>query len=152
MTLDELIKKYPGREASYTLQTNKPNETDLEYIRVKYTCTFPDSFVQFQLEYYDKAPMGDFAFDGFGWANKNLESYMNLEEIVKDFRESGFPDYLTPFRTDNGDYWCFDTRTPQADGETPVVIWSHNDLAIEKDSQYRWLNFVEWLDRTMEEE
>lgn len=152
MTLEELLKKYPDREAAFPTNLDKPTKEDLIGIQRKYECVFPNSFIQFQLEYYDKTPMGDFAFDGFGWANKDLEPYLNLNEVVKDYHDLNYPTYLSPFRTDNGDFWCFDTRHPDQNGEFPVVIWSHNDNAIEEDPSYQWTNFIDWLDKTMEEE
>lgn len=152
MTFEELHKKYPDREAAFPSHLDKPNSEDLNSIQTKYNCVFPESFVEFQLEYFDKAPIGDFAFNGFGWANRKLEPYLNLEEVVKDYRELNFPNYLSPFRSDNGDFWCFDTRHPDKNGEFPVVIWSHNDNDIEKDPNYRWNNFIDWLDKTMDDE
>lgn len=152
MTLEELHKKFPEREAAFPSHLDKPNKEDLDGIQAKYACIFPRSFVQFQLEYFDKIPMGEFAFEGFGWANKNLEPSLNLEEVVKDYKELDLPKYLSPFRVDNGDFWCFDTRHPDENGESPVVVWSHNDNDIEKDPEYRWSNFVDWLNKTLEEE
>jgi len=67
---------------------------------------------------------------------------------VKDYKEYGFPNYLTPFKQDNGDFWCFDNRT-QIEDEFPVVIWDHNSNNIEKDKNFQWKNFIEWLDSTM---
>lgn len=151
MTFEELHKKYPNRGAAFPSDLDKPNEKDLEDIQTKYKCIFPISFVQFQLNYSDKTPMGDFAFVGFGWANVKLEPYLNLEEVVKDFQELNFPSYLSPFRTDNGDFWCFDTRHTDQNGEFPIVIWSHNANDIEREPNYNWTNFIDWLDKTMED-
>jgi hypothetical protein len=151
MTLEDLHKKYPEREAAFPSTLEKPNKEDLADIQKKYSCAFPKSFIQFQLEYFDTVPMGDFAFEGFGWANKSLEPYLNLEEVVKDYRELGLPNYLSPFRVDNGDFWCFDTRHPDENGEFPIVIWNHNDNDIERNPDDQWRNFIDWLDKTMEE-
>lgn len=93
--------------------------------------------------------MGDIAFDGFGWANNELEPYMSLREIIKDYNEYGYPDYLTPFREENGDYYCFDTSS-QSEGEFPVVIFDHNANDIERDANYQWSNFTEWLYSTLQ--
>lgn len=88
--------------------------------------------------------MGDFAFEGFGWANKTLPPYMNLYEIVKDAREIGGPEMYTPFKVDNGDYYCFS-------GET-VVIWDHNSNGLETDQNFIWCDFCEWLEKSFEED
>jgi hypothetical protein len=151
MTLEDLHKKYPGREPAFPANLDKPTERDLADIQKRYSCRYPKSFIEFQLEYCHNTPMGDFAFEGFGWANKNLEPYLNLEEIVKDYKELAYPNYLSPFRVDNGDFWCFDNRHPGENGEFPVVVWSHNDNDIEADPDYQWRNFIDWLDKTMEE-
>lgn len=151
MTFEDLRKKYPEREAVLPSKFEKPSKEDMASIQKKYSCLFPQSFIQFQLEYCDKVPMGDFAFDGFGWANINLEPYLNLEEIVRDYQEDDSPCYLSPFRVDNGDFWCFDTRQPDENGEYPVVIWSHNDNDVERNPDYQWRNFIDWLDKTVEE-
>ena len=152
MTLKDLQKKYPEREAAFPSHLDKPTKEDLDDIQRKYACTFPKSFIQFQLEYCHSVPMGDSALEGFGWANKNLEPYLILEEVVKDYQETEAPNYLSPFRVDNGDFWSFDTRHPDENGEFQIVIWSHNDNDIERNPDYRWRNFIDWLDKTMEEE
>lgn len=87
-------------------------------------------------------PLGDFAWDNFGWANPNLESYMNLYEIVKDARSVGVPEYLSPFKSDNGDYYCFDSRNHAYS----VVVWDHNSKSIESDSNYNWVTFIDWIE------
>ena len=151
MTFNDLKSKYPDREVAFPDDQRKPNKEDLDSIIHKYDCKFPPSFVDFQLEYCLEISIGDLAWDGFGWANKDLDPYMNLEEIVKDYKDCGYPNYLSPFKQDNGDFWCFDSRI-QSDEEFPIVIWDHNSNDIEKDENYQWKSFIEWLDSTMEEE
>ena len=148
MTFEDLKNKYPDREPVFSNKLPKPNKEDLDRIIKNYECDFPNSFIEFQLKYCHIVSMGDFAFTGFGWANKELAPYMNLEKVVKDYKEYGFPNYLTPFRQDNGDFWCFDNRT-QIENEFPVIIWDHNSNTIEKDKNFQWKNFIEWLDSTM---
>ncbi|MDC6367803.1 MULTISPECIES: SMI1/KNR4 family protein [Flavobacteriaceae] len=150
MTFQELKEKYPNRGPAFPSHWPEPNETDLDEMIRKYNCKFPKSFVDFQLKYYREVPIGDFAFDGFGFANKGLEPYANLEGILKDFKELEYPEYLTPFRKDNGDFWCFDSRSDES--EFPVVIFDHNSNGIESDPNYKWKNFIEWLDKTMLDE
>ena len=151
MTFDDLKNNYPDRGAAFPDGQPKPNEEDLNWIIEKYGCRYPKSFIDFQLKYGLEVPMGDFAWDGFGWANKDLDAYMNLEKIVEDYKELNLPNYLTPFREENGDFWCFDNRN-QIDGEFPVVIWDHNSNDIEKDDDFQWESFIDWLNKTMEEE
>lgn len=150
MTFEKLKEKYHDRAPAFPSDYPEPNEKDLNNLIKEFNCKFSKSFIEFQLTYCKKVPMGDFAFDGFGFANKELESFMNLEEIVKDYAELKLPDYLTPFKEDNGDFWCFDNRV--SNSEFPVVIFSHNSNGIESDPNFRWKNFIDWLDKTMEEE
>lgn len=149
MTFEEIKEKYSDREPAFPLNCPEPNEKDLNEIIEKYKCKFPKTFIDFQLKFCREIPMGDFAFDGFGFANKKLEPYMNLEEIVKDYFDFGFPEYLTPFRYENGDFWCFDNRSTEL--ELPVVIFDHNLNGIESNPKYKWKNFIEWIYETMED-
>jgi hypothetical protein len=42
-------------------------------------------------------------------------------------------EHLLPFaECGNGDYYCFDYSRKQANGETPVVLWSHETGEIEE--------------------
>jgi len=151
MTFEDLKLKYPERGPAFPEDWEKPTREHLSFIMETYGCQYPKSFIDFQLQYCHRVPMGDFAWDDFGWASPTAEPYWSLEEVVKDYQEIGFPGYLAPFRQDNGDFWCFDTRKPDPQGEFPVVIWDHNADSIEKDPAYQWKNFIEWLDQTMEE-
>jgi hypothetical protein len=146
---ETLKERYPESDAAFPSHLPKPNEKDLNEIITTHNCKLSPSFIAFQLVYCHITPIGDFAFNGFGWANKELDAYLNLEEVVKDFRELDFPNYLTPFKQDNGDFWCFDNRSDKA--EYPVVIWDHNSGKIEQEPEYQWANFLDWLSKTLEE-
>jgi hypothetical protein len=111
MTFKDIKEKYSDREPAFPSNCPEPNEADLNELIEKYNCKFPKSFIDFQLKFCKEVPIGDFAFEGFGFANKKLEPNMNLEEVLKDYAELKFPEYLTPFRQDNGDFWCFDNRS-----------------------------------------
>ncbi|MCT4622136.1 MAG: SMI1/KNR4 family protein [Schleiferiaceae bacterium] len=150
MTFADLRAKYPNREAAFPSNLPKPTATELNRLIEKYHCQFPQSFIEFQLEQCIEIPMGDNAFDGFGFANTELPLNMSLEEVLKDYESLEYPDHLIPFKQDNGDFWCFDTTSLAP--EFSVVIFDHNSMAIEKDANYRWKNFIDWLDKTMLEE
>ena len=90
MTFDELKNKYPDRDASFPDGKPRPNQENLNLIMEEYGCSYPKSFIDFQLIRCHEVPMGDFAWDGFGWANKDLPPDMNLEKIVRDFKELNF--------------------------------------------------------------
>ncbi|MDB4923897.1 SMI1/KNR4 family protein [Mucilaginibacter sp.] len=151
MTFHSIRTTYSGYDPAFPSKMKRPNQKDLNLIIDRYDCKFPPSFIQFQLEECQSTPMGDYAFDGFGWANSTLDPYMNLQEIVKGFRELNYPKWLTPFKTDNGDYWCFDNRST-INNEFPVVIFDHNSNNIEKESIYNWENFLDWLAGSFKDE
>ena len=139
---EKIKTKYNELRPSYDSQNWGSTSKDfLDRICLEFKCEYPQEFIEFQLNFADFVPMGDFSWDGFGWANEKLEPYMNLYEIVKDAREIGTPDYLSPFKVDNGDFYCFDTRN----NIFSVVIWDHNSNDIERDRNYFWPTFVEWL-------
>lgn len=148
VTFEDLVKKYPERSPAYYKDWPKPKIDVIHELIKKYNCSFSKSFIEFQTKYCHEVSMGDFASDGFGWANKDLMSYLRLDEIVSDYRDLEFPDYLTPFRYENGDYWCFDHRVEL--DEYPIVIFDHNAFDIEQNKNYQWSSFIEWLDHTME--
>ena len=50
----------------------------------------------------------------------------------------------------DSDFWCFDTRNEGDEFE--VVIWDHNANDVDNDPDFKWQNFIEWLDTTMEDE
>ena len=150
MTFEELKEKYADRATAFPIDFPVPNATDLRELIEEYQCKFPKSFIDFQLGYCTEVPMGDVAFEGFGFANKQLDPYMNLEEVLKDYAELKFPKYLTPFKQDNGDFLCFDNRSPEP--EFPIVIFDHNSYEIVTDPGHTWNNFIDWLDKTMEDE
>lgn len=150
MTFKDLKEKYPDRESAFPSNFPKPNERDLFGLIETYKCNFPKSFIDFQLIQCNVVPIGDFAFNGFGFANNELEPYMSLKEVLKDYKELELPIYLTPFKQDNGDFWCFDNRGSEQ--EFPVVIFNHNSNDIESNPDYKWNNFIDWLNKTMEEE
>lgn len=144
----EIQKLHPEHQPSYNLiEWGHTSREFLELISEEFSCSYPNEFIEFQLEYCTFTPMDDFAWDGFGWANPLFEPYMNLYEIVKDARLCEVPFYLAPFKVDNGDYYCFDTRN----GKNSVVIWDHNSNMIESDKAYQWDNFIEWLHATFRE-
>lgn len=149
MTFETLKEKYKNREPAYPSSCPKPNENCLNELIEKYNCNYPQSFIEFQLKYCLEIPLGEFAFEGLGFANNDLNPNMKLEEVLVDYQELEFPDYLTPFRYENGDYWCFDNRGNKK--EFPVVIYDHNSNSIESNPEYKWDNFIDWIDKTMDD-
>lgn len=62
-----------------------------------------------------------------------------LEGEARDAWSMEMETYLLPFVCDNGDYFCFDTRSKME--EPPVVYWSHNGTTDET-----WPNFAAWVE------
>lgn len=123
----------PALEPKFIIDINVLND-----IIEKLNCNYPNEYIKFQTEYCYKVPMGDFAWDAFGWANDELSPYMNLRMLVKDARMIGLPNDFAPFRVDNGDYYCFDD-----DGR--VVLWCHDSQSVYEHDDYIWNDFYEWL-------
>ncbi len=139
---DKIKEDYKELKPAYDSQNwGATSMSTIEEICTEFNCKYPSEFIEFQLYFGDSVPMDDFSWDGFGWANNDLEPYMNLYEIVKDAREIGTPDFLSPFKVDNGDYYCFDIRNDKFS----IVIWDHNSNDIEHDKNYYWTSFIEWL-------
>ncbi len=66
---------------------------------------------------------------------------------IDNFEGYGEPfnfDYLLPFaEVGNGNYYCFDYSRTQANGETPVVLWSHETGETEE----RATTFAEFVEK-----
>ena len=81
------------------------------------------------------------------------------DSIVRNYKEAGwaqwidnFEGYDEPFNFDhllpfaevgNGDCYCFDYSRTQANGETPVVLWSHET----GDTEKRAATFTEFMEK-----
>lgn len=135
---DEIRNKYPEIPPAFSNNWGKPSLIELNRIENDFHVKYPKEFEDFQLSECYRTPIGDIAFDGFGWASPNIDPYMNLYEIVKDSKQIGVPDNLSAFKEDNGDYYCF------TDGGR-IVIWDHNSNSIESNKDYQWESFCDWL-------
>lgn len=60
-------------------------------------------------------------------AGSIVREYRSWREWLSDFEDGEYPDsaHLLPFANVEGDYHCFDFSRMRADGECPVVRWSH---------------------------
>lgn len=127
---EDIRNEYSGWEPAYPSDWPKPTLHEIEKIQSEFNIKYPKQFIDFQLIECHRTPMGDFAFDNFGWAENSLGPMENLRAIVQDARQVGVPSDLLPFKHDNGDYYCFTES-----GE--VVIWDHNSNMIEQDKDYQ---------------
>lgn len=141
---EEIRNAYPDWGPAYPSDWEKPTADELDRIQSTFGIRYPQEFVEFQLAECHRTPMGDFAFDNFGWAQANLGPMENLSDIVCDAQEVGVPKDLAPFKQDNGDFFCC-SQTGS------VVIWDHNSNMIEKDKRYQWASFTDWLSQTLED-
>lgn len=144
-SFEEIRNAYSDWEPAYPADWLKPTRQEIERIQLEFGFTYPQEFIEFQLVECHKTPMGDFAFDDFGWAEPSRGPMGNLAMIVQDAQQIGVPKHLAPFKDDNSDFFCF-TET----GE--VVIWDHNSNMIETDKQFHWVSFIDWLAHTFDEE
>ncbi|MFY0654446.1 MAG: SMI1/KNR4 family protein [Cyclobacteriaceae bacterium] len=150
MTFDDLKFKYAGINCAFPEHFKSPNDSRIIMdLIVNHACDFPKSYIDFQLIHCHETPMGDFAQEGFRWANDKVDPSESLKDLILEFRSNDYPDYLTPFGFDDEGYWCFDKRLKSEVGECRVVIYSpeQNEITTER----RWQNFIFWLDATMDE-
>jgi hypothetical protein len=150
-SLDDLRAKYGRREA---FPSYLPVPTRDEFIRLtaKYGRSFPESFVAFKVNESSSTPIASSDCVGFGWANPNLEAYMSLEAIIQDAELANLPKWLSPFRIDEGNYYCFDTSNSAAHGDYPVVFWDHDENGILNAEHYKWPCFIAWLEAGLSKE
>jgi hypothetical protein len=141
----EIRDAHPDLDPAFPVDWARPTMKEIRRIEGKFGVKYPQDFIDFQLKECHTTPMGDFAFDYFGWANAGLGPMENLSGIVADAQEVGVPKELAAFRCDNGDYYCC-TR------EGAVVVWDHNARGIEPDVRYQWPTFLEWLAKSFDDD
>jgi len=143
-TFDSIRQRFADRPAAFPADWPKPSAQELAKIEEDYGIQYSVQFREFQVAECHSTPIGDTAFDYFGWAQPSLGPMENLRKIVEESLSYGIPKSLAPFRCDNGDFFCI-----ASDGR--IVIWDHNTGQIETDSRYQWSSFAEWLLHGLEE-
>jgi hypothetical protein len=135
-------ERFPDLGPAYPADWEIPTREYIQELALKYRCRFPVSFIEFQTCEAARTPMADRDFDGFGWANPELQRHFSLEDKLAAARQIDLPDCLVAFRDDNGDFHCFDTRDSDGnDAEFPVVLWDHNGNEISDSASC----FGDWL-------
>lgn len=159
MTLEELVEKHspvsigiPTDEEWASLPPYRlPKEDDLLKITRMFNCPFPPSFVQFQTQLGSVISYPEL----IGWAVDDIPfgfCVESLESIVETSITCSWPvaRFLSPFMQDeDGNFYCFDSRNPDKNGEFPVVFWDHDEGGILEVEHYYWSCFVEWLDHNI---
>ena len=151
ITFADIRKLRPDWPGAYLPDERLPTESEIQSIEAEHGVTFPPSFKEFQLREARTTPMGSRACCGFGWANRELDPYLRLDTVLAGARESGVPEHLLAFRDDEGNFYCFDTTRPGADGELPVVFWDHDERGVLDVPHLRWESFMEWLAHSVAE-
>jgi hypothetical protein len=144
-TFAKIREDHPDLDPAYPEGWPKPSLAEIQRIESTFGVKYPKDFVEFQVGECHTTPMGDFAFDYFGWANPTHDPMENLSAIVADAQSVGVPKTLAPFRCDNGDYFC-------CTAEGKVVIWDHNSGMIEPDPEFQWPSFTAWLEKSFEDD
>src|SRR5579872_5808912 len=101
---EDVRSRFPDRKGAYPSGWPKPTLAGLERLQSLFGCRFPPSFALFQIRHAAVTPIGDQAWDGFGWAASGLEPHVSLESILSDARNVGVPSHLVPFRREEGNY------------------------------------------------
>ena len=143
-TFDSIREEHRDWDPAYSADWPRPTQEELDRIQSEFNVKYPDDFVAFQLSGCHTTPMGEFAWDNFGWAEPTRGPMENLKTIVSDAQFIGVPNTLAPFKQDNGDYFCC-TDTGG------VVIWDHNSNMIEQDHRFQWESFTDWLAHSFDE-
>ena len=154
MNLEDLLSKNPKEPGTPPEGFENyppfrmPTMEEVTQISRKYNCPFPPSFIKYQTD------LGKYIADpeGLGWASPEVPAYMSLESIIKGACECEWePDrWLVPFAEDEGNFYCFDTRFPDSEGEFPVVFWDHDEANVLNVDHLKWQNFAHWLKRYYE--
>lgn len=141
----EIAESHSDYDPAYPSDWPRPTPEELDAIERDLQVKFSEEFRHFQLEACHTTPMGDQAWEDFGWAEPSRGPRESLREVVKRAQSVGVPMEYAPFKCDNGDYFCC-----KPDGS--IVIWDHNSMAEERDPDYRWGSFTKWLLATFEED
>lgn len=136
---EQLRTAYPQFTSNYAPPWGLPTVADFAYLAEQYGCQYPPSFIRYQTHWAAVLPQPD---NAFRWANRGLEPYLSIEDAILEARQIGAPTIFVPFWSDEGNFTCFDTGSPDADGEFPVVFWDHD--VSEATCEAR--DFVDWLD------
>lgn len=131
----DILEKLKSLDQAAPFPPTLPTEADVNAAEEKLGVKLPPTYVKYQLEYSDVL-FGHYELfqlfeDG---------SYLDLINRVKEARAHDISEeHLLPFVQDNGNYFCFDLKSPAPEYE--VVYWSHNGTADE-----RWKNFLDWVE------
>lgn len=135
----ELLRAaYPEFSADYMPPWGLPTADDFAYLAEWYGCQYPPSFVRFQTHWAAVLPQPD---NAFRWANRGLDPYLSIEDAIRGARQTGVPPQLAPFWSDEGNFTCFDTSSPDSGGEFPVEFWDHDAGGAVREAA----DFVQWL-------
>ncbi len=91
------------------------------------------------------------------WVGDSSLGYRHIAEAnrsERDEADSPLPTFLVTFHNNGmGDQVCFDTRSPDAGGECPVVFWDHERTPDQnlKGLQVLAPDFASWLRQEAEE-
>lgn len=134
-------KHYPESRESLPPWGLPTPETFRELSR-KLDVAFPPSYLDFCCNHAATIPIPG---EGFKWATADLteDAYASLEIAIGDARGLGAPRYFVAFAELEGNFYCFDTRFPNEQGEFPIVFWEHN--APNGDELHQFPDFIHWL-------
>ena len=116
-----------------------PSMEEISFVEETLNIKYPKSYINFLTGY------SNISFGFFENLKMNIVEdfeWLYAVNVINDAWDiNNVPKHLIPFVQDNGNYYCFDSRTGN-DGEYPIKYWSHNRTTDEK-----WDNFMDWVEK-----
>lgn len=124
-----------------------PTPETFRELSQKLDVPFPPSYVDFCCTHAGTIPIpgGDFKW---ATADSAEDAYASLEIAIEDAWNLGAPRYYIAFSELESNFYCFDTRFPDEQGEFPIVFWVHD--APNADELHQFPDFVHWVTARLE--
>jgi len=155
MSFERIRNRFPEWSPACPSEWRPATREQLDGLQEECGALFPPSFVEFQTVEAKRTPMGDRAWDGFGFSSPDAAPHQRLSEVVRTARSYGVKPFLLPFHYEEGTFWCFDTRRSRPDGEYPVVRCDHMESrhpdGIIDGNHARYVDFMSWLEATFDD-
>ncbi|MEF2276770.1 SMI1/KNR4 family protein [Deinococcus sp. YIM 134068] len=135
MQQQELFRRLRAAASSAPCISRLPTRAEIASLEAELGVHLPPSYRAYLLELSD-------ALVGSYWplVVQHEMTGGRLLDQARGLQSIGLPSFLVPFVSDNGDAFCFDTRSNGP--EFAVVLWTHDDQSFVHRS---WPNFLTWV-------